>query len=106
MAAYYDEKKNKVKSFNSETVKQYYSDARRPKCSNISDALLKLTQKGYIMDDESAEQKSPKPYTLTTQGIEYIETYTPKDSVEKRLLRLENQELRANQFTVRLILMS
>lgn len=84
MAAYYDEKKNKVKSFNSETVKQYYSDARRPKCSNISDALLKLTQKGYIMDDESAEQKSPKPYTLTTQGIEYIETYTPKDSVEKK----------------------
>ena len=88
MAAYYDEKKNNVKSFNSETVKQYYSDARRPKCSNISDALLKLTQKGYIMDDDKSEQKTPKPYTLTNKGIEYIEKYTPKDSVEKKVARV------------------
>ncbi len=95
MAAYYDEKKNNVKSFNSETVKQYYTDARRPKCSNISDALLKLTQKGYIMDDESAEQKSPKPYTLTTQGIEYIENYTPKDSVEKKASKVRKPKAKS-----------
>ena len=84
MAAYYNEKKNNVKSFNSETVKQFYSDARRPKCSNISDALLKLTQKGFIMDDENSEQKSPKPYTLTNKGIEYIKNYKSKDSAEKK----------------------
>ncbi len=95
MAAYYDEKKNNVKSFNSETVKQYYSDARRPKCSNISDALLKLTQKGFIMDDESSEQKTPKPYTLTAQGIEYVESYTPKDPAEKKTTKVRKPRVKS-----------
>ena len=36
------------------------------------------------MDDENSEQKIPKPYTLTTKGIEYVERYTPKDFTEKK----------------------
>ena len=30
------------------------------------------------MDDDKSEQKTPKPYTLTNKGIEYIENYAPK----------------------------
>ena len=78
MAAYYDEKKNGVQSFTSESVKKYYADARRGKYSNYSDLLQRLVQKGYIMDAPNAEKKIPKPYMLTTAGINYIEAYQPK----------------------------
>lgn len=60
IAAYYDEKKNGTKSFTSETVKQYYSDARRKKYSNFSELLRQLAQKGLIMDNPDAEKKNTK----------------------------------------------
>ncbi len=84
IAAYYDEKKNGNTSFSSESVKQYYNEARRTKYSNISDLLLKLTQKGLIMDDPNAEKKTPKLYILTSDGISYVENYQPKDESEKK----------------------
>jgi len=83
-AAYYDENRNSNLSFTSNSVKQYYIEARRQKYSNIFELLRLLVQKGYIMDDELAENKKPKPYKLTSSGIEYVKTYQPKDStVEK-----------------------
>lgn len=84
IAAYYDEKKNGTSSFSSETVKQYYTDARRTKYSNISELLRQLTQKGLIMDDPNAEKKTPKFYILTNEGINYVENYQPKDEPEKK----------------------
>ena len=84
IAAYYDEKKNGIQSFTSESVKQYYADARRGKYSNYSDLLQRLAQKGYIMDDPNTEKKVPKPYILTDTGIKYVEAYQPKENgVEK-----------------------
>lgn len=83
LSVYYAEKRNGVKSFTSEIVKQYYNDARRKKCTNISDALLKLAKKGLIMDDPDAEQKNPKPYILTDQGISFVQGYKPKNTTEK-----------------------
>lgn len=84
IAAYYDEKKNGTSSFSSETVKQYYTDARRTKYSNISELLRQLAQKGLIMDDPNAEKKTPKLYILTNEGINYVENYQPKDEPEKK----------------------
>lgn len=75
LAAYYEEKKNSNKSFTSESVKQFYSDARREKYSNYSDLLKKLTQKGLIMDDPDSEKKIPKPYILTADGLSYAENF-------------------------------
>jgi len=84
IAAYYDEKKNNISSFTSDSVKQYYADARRPKYSNISELLRQLVQKGYIMDAPITEQKTPKPYILTDIGIQYVEGYKPKESSEDK----------------------
>lgn len=84
IAAYYDEKKNGIASFSSESVKQYYTDARRTKYSNISELLRQLAQKGLIMDDPNAEKKMPKFYILTNDGINYVENYQPKDEPEKK----------------------
>lgn len=83
-AAYYDEKKSHSSSFTSENVKQYYSEARRQKYSNVSDLLQKLAQKGFIMDDDNAEKKIPKAYMLTNKGLEYIENYQPKENGEEK----------------------
>lgn len=85
IAAYYDEKKNGTSSFSSETVKQYYTEARRTKYSNISELLRQLAQKGLIMDDPNAEKKTPKFYILTNEGINYVENYQPKDEPEKKI---------------------
>lgn len=84
LSAYYDEKKNGTTSFTLDTVKQYYSDARRNKYSNISALLGKLVQKGLIMDAPDAERKTPKAYILTSQGINHVENYTPKEETEKK----------------------
>ena len=84
ISAYYDEKKNGNTSFTSDNVKQYYNDARRNKFSNVSVLLGKLAQKGLIMDDPNAERKTPKAYILTSQGIDYVGNYSPKEETEKK----------------------
>lgn len=100
IAAYYDEKKNGLKSFTSESVKQYYIDARRGKYSNYSDLLQRLVQKGYIMDDPEAEKKIPKPYMLTDAGIQYVETYQPKENGAEKPRVTKARKPRSKQASV------
>lgn len=84
IAAYYDEKKNKITSFSTETVKKYYVEARRTEPSNISMAVNRLAQKGLIMDAPNIEQKIPKQYILTIDGIKYVEEYVPKEESNEK----------------------
>lgn len=83
-SAYYDEKKNNIKSFSSESVKKYYAEARRTEYSNVSALLRELAKKGLIMDDPDAEQKTPKTYIITNEGLTYIEMYVPKITSEDK----------------------
>ncbi len=84
VAAYYDEKKNNITTFSSESIKQYYADARRSAYSNNSELLKQLVKKGYIMDDPNASTKNPKQYILTDEGISYVESYVPKEITVKK----------------------
>lgn len=77
-SAYYDEKKNNIKSFSSESVKKYYAEARRTEYSNVSALLRELVKKGLIMDEPNTEQKTPKTYIITGEGLTYIDVYVPK----------------------------
>ena len=88
-AAYFDEKKNGIKEFSVENVKQYYQEGRRNAYSNNSQLLRQLAKKGYIMDAIAPEDAKPgKYFMLTDDGISYIEEYVPKDqSGEKKKLR-------------------
>ena len=84
-AAYFDENKNGVKAFSSDSVKQYYLEGRRPAYSNNSELLRQLARKGYIMDTNAPEgAKSGKYYMLTDDGIAYIEAYVPKENAEEK----------------------
>lgn len=80
---YYEKKNNETVSFSSETIKQYYAEARRKPYSNYSGLLAELVKKGYIMDDPNAEKKPPKFYIMTNSGINYVETYRPKERSDK-----------------------
>lgn len=80
---YYEKKNNETVSFSSETIKQYYAEARRKPYSNYSGLLAELVKKGYIMDDPNAEKKTPKFYIMTNSGINYVETYRPKERSDK-----------------------
>ena len=95
LAAYYEEKKNGNKSFTSESVKQFYSDARREKYSNYSDLLKKLTQKGLIIDDPDSEKKIPKPYILTADGLSYAENFQPKEENDKKTVKSKKVRTKA-----------
>jgi DNA-binding MarR family transcriptional regulator len=87
LSAYYDERKENMKEFSSENVKKYYADARRTEYSNISQLLSDLVRKGMIMDAPGVEQKSPKLYILTSEGLEYVEKYKPNtEPSEKKKL--------------------
>lgn len=85
IAAYFDEKKNKTPMFSSESIKRYYSEARKSEYSNISELLRQLAKKGMIMDAPYPEIKTPKQYILTAEGILFVEKYVPKEeSLEKK----------------------
>ncbi len=85
-AAYFDEKKNGTKAFSIDSIKKYYQEGRRSTYSNNSELLRQLVKKGYIMDTTTPEDaKTGKYYMLTNDGINYVETYSPReDAVEKR----------------------
>lgn len=83
-SAYFDEIKNHANYFTKDEAEKYYDDARRTKPKNISMCLNKLAQKGFIIDATDVEQKFPKPYRISSEGLEYISTYTPKDVKEKK----------------------
>ena len=82
-AAYFDEKKNGKQFFTKDDVERYYSEARRSKPSNISMSLNQLAQKGLIMDADAVEQKTPKPYIISAEGLKYINEYKPKADADK-----------------------
>lgn len=83
-AAYFDEKKKGKEYFTKDDVDSYYVEARRKKSSNISMSLNQLAGKGYIMDAENVEQKKPKPYIVSSEGIKYVESYTPKEKIDNK----------------------
>lgn len=83
-SAYFDELKNKVGYFTKDDAKKYYDEARRSKPQNISMCLSRLAQKGLIIDATDVEQKSPKPYRVSSEGMAYISNYSPKNSNEKK----------------------
>lgn len=82
-AAYFDEQKNGKQFFTKDDVERYYSEARRSKPSNISMSLNQLAQKGLIMDADEVEQKTPKPYIISAEGLKYINEYKPKVDTDK-----------------------
>lgn len=79
ISAYYDEKRNKINSFSSESVKKYYEEARRPKYSNNSVLLNSLAKKSLIIENTSEKQKKQKKYTISSLGIKYVENYEKKE---------------------------
>lgn len=71
--------------FTKDEAEKYYAEARRTKPQNISMCLTQLAHKEFIIDAIDVEQKSPKPYRISSEGLEYISTYAPKEVKEKRL---------------------
>lgn len=79
LATYFAETKSgQIVSVTSETVKQYYEDARRTKYSNPSQLLTELVKKGFLKDDDNSEKKIPKSYILTNDGIKFAREFVPK----------------------------
>lgn len=83
-AAYFDEMKNHTDHFTKNEAEKYYDEARRTKPQNISMCLNQLAQKGLIIDATDVEQKLPKPYRISSEGFNYIDTYAPKEVTEKK----------------------
>lgn len=80
-SAFFDEQKNGKKSFSIDDVKKYYAEARRTIPTNPSMSLSRLAEKGYIMDALKPEKaKAGRYYMLTSDGIAYTKSYTPKEN--------------------------
>lgn len=82
-AVYFDEHKNSVSSFSSTTIKNLFTDAKRPAPRNLSMAISELVKKGLIMEDESNKGQTPKCYVLTADGQEMVEKMQPKTQKQK-----------------------
>lgn len=83
-AVYYNEKKNGISSFSSATLKDLYSDAKRPLPGNLSMSLSELVKKGLIMEDPTSKGLSPKVYVLTSDGEEAVIKMHPTEAKEKK----------------------
>ncbi len=83
-AVYYNEKRNNIPSFSLATVKELYSDAKKPLPGNLSMSLSELVKKGLIMEDPSAKGSNPKVYVLTSDGEEAVLTMQPSEPKEKK----------------------
>lgn len=91
-SAYFDEIKNQSSYFTKDEAEKYYDDARRTKPKNISMCLNQLAQKGLIIDATDVEQKFPKPYRISSEGLEYITNYIPKEGKEKKSPNKPNKQ--------------
>lgn len=83
-AVYYNEMKNGIHSFSSTTIKELYSDAKKPLPGNLSMSLSELVKKGLIMEDSSAKGANPKQYVLTSDGEDAVLRMQLTDSKEKK----------------------
>lgn len=83
-AVYYNEKKNDISSFSSSTLKDLYSDAKKPLPGNLSMSLSELVKKGLIMEDPTAKGSNPKVYVLTADGEETVNKMQPTEAKEKK----------------------
>jgi hypothetical protein len=78
-AAYYNEgSSNSLYTFTSEDVKSFFQEARRSVPKNPSDILQKLAKKGLIVDADNPDNKNPKPYLISQEGLNFIKSYQPK----------------------------
>ena len=85
-AVYYNEKRNGISSFSSTTLKDLYSEAKKPLPNNLSMSLSELVKKGLIMEDNSAKGSTPKMYVLTLEGEETIKNMNPTEAKVKKTL--------------------
>lgn len=93
IAAYFEDKKNNALNFSSESVKKCYAETRRAVPSNVSMTINRLVKKGLIMDVPNAEQKTLKLYTLTDDGLKYVEKYKPIEATaEKKPIKSRKQQ--------------
>lgn len=83
-AVYFNEKRNGISSFSSATLKDLYSEAKKPLPNNLSMSLSELVKKGLIMEDISAKGSTPKMYILTSEGEESIKNMHPTEAKEKK----------------------
>ena len=83
-AVYFNEKRNNISSFSSNTIKELYSDAKKPMPNNISMSLSELVKKGLIMEDATTKGSNPKIYVLTSDGEEAVEKMQPTELKEKK----------------------
>ena len=61
-AVYYNEKRNHIASFSSLTIKELYSEVKRPLPNNLSMSLSELVKKGYIMENPKTKGSKVTPH--------------------------------------------
>ncbi|OJU10918.1 MAG: hypothetical protein BGN88_02165 [Clostridiales bacterium 43-6] len=85
-SAYFEEKKNGIKSFSFDSIREFYKAARRTEYSNISMLIAPLEKKGLIMPEKRQADTSSKSFVLTALGIKRVEGYviTPDKAAEKK----------------------
>lgn len=92
-AAYYHEQESGDSYiFTSEDVKEFFKEARRPASKNNSDLLQRLAKAGLIMEADNPDNKTPKPYLITQDGITYINDYKPKEKSDKKIRSTTNTQ--------------
>ena len=79
-AAYFNAKKNHIEEFSSSSLKELYSDAKKPEPNNMSMSLSELVKKGLIMENPRKKGITPKEYILTIDGETAVENMRPKEA--------------------------
>lgn len=95
-AFYHEQESGDSYIFTSEDVKEFFKEARRPASKNNSDILQRLVKAGLIMEADNPDNKTPKPYLITQEGIKYINEYKPKEKIDKKIKGTTNTKRKVN----------
>ena len=76
---YYNEKYKDVADVNSDELKSYFKSAKIQLPKNASDIINKLVGKSFIMESDEKGR-----YKLTRNGENFVESYVPKNTKEKK----------------------
>lgn len=95
-AVYFNEKRNNIASFSSVTIRELYSEVKKPLPNNLSMSLSELVKKGYIMENPTAKGANPKEYILTSDGEKIVNDMQPKEKkapVKSRRVRPKEKSI-------------
>ncbi len=98
---YYCNCKENLEYFSTNDIKDKIRSAKKKLPNNISQCFTNLVSKGFIQPDNNVDGKKGNFYSITLEGIDFVEKYVKREKSKKVIKTKKNSNinLRYNDYT-------